>query len=42
MSVYRTIGPLVRSQAATVSKISIGFAFSHVKAYVSKIDLAVK
>ena len=31
-----------RSQTATVSKISIVFAFSHVKAYVSKIDLAVK
>ena len=28
-----------RSQAATVSKISIVFAFSHVKAYVSKTDL---
>ena len=33
---------IFRSQAATVSKISIVFAFSHVKAYVSKIDLAVK
>ena len=31
-----------RSQAATVFKKSIVFTFSHVKAYVSKIDLAVK
>ena len=31
-----------RSQAAPVSKISTVFAFSHVKAYVSKIDIAVK
>ena len=31
-----------KSQAAIVSKISIVFAFPHVKAYVSKIDLAVK
>ena len=33
--------PLFRSQAATVSKISIIFTFSHVSAYISKIDLAV-
>ena len=31
-----------KSQAAIVSKNSIILAFSHVKAYVSKIDLAVK
>ena len=34
--------PLFRSQAAIVFKKSIIFTFSHVKAYVSKIDLAVK
>ena len=33
---------LFRSQAAIVLKKSIVFTFSHVKAYVSKIDLAVK
>ena len=32
----------LKSQAAKVSKISIFFTFSNVKAYVSKIDLAVK
>ena len=31
-----------KSQAAIVSKISIVSVFSHVEAYVSKIDLAVK
>ena len=31
-----------RSHAAIVFKKSIVFTFSHVKAYVSKIDLAVK
>ena len=31
-----------KSQAAMVSKISIVFAFSHVKAYASKIDLAAE
>ena len=31
-----------KSQDATVSKISIVFAFTHVKAYVSKIDPVVK
>ena len=34
--------PLFRSQAAIVFKISIFFTFSHVKAYVFKIDLDVK
>ena len=34
--------PLFKHQAATVFKKSIVFTFSHVKAYVSKIDLAVK
>ena len=33
--------PLFRSQAATVFKKSIVFTFSHVKAYVSKIDLGL-
>ena len=32
---------LFSSQAETVSKISIVFAFSHVKAFVSKIELAI-
>ena len=31
-----------KSHAAVVSKISIVLAISHVKAYVYKIDLAVK
>ena len=31
-----------KSQADIVSKISIVFAFFHVKAYVSKINLAIK
>ena len=34
--------PLFRSQTAIVFKKSIVFTFSHVKAYVSKIDLAEK
>ena len=34
--------PLFRSRAAIVFKKSIVFTFSHVKAYVSKIGLAVK
>ena len=34
--------PIFRSQAAIVFKKSIVFTFSHVKTYVSKIDLAVK
>ena len=33
--------PSFMSQAAIVCKISIVFNFSHVKAYVSKIDLAI-
>ena len=33
---------LFRSQAAIAFKISIIFTFSHVKAYVSKIDLVVE
>ena len=39
-----SLTPLVvfKSQAAIVSKISIVLAFSHVKVYVSKIDLAKK
>ena len=32
----------LKSQAEIVSKIPIVFAFSHVIAYLSKIDLAVK
>ena len=31
-----------KSQAAIVSDISIVFAFSHVNAYFSEIDLAIK
>ena len=31
-----------KSPAAIVSKISIVLAFSHVKVYVSKIDIAIK
>ena len=33
---------IIRSQAAIIFKKSIIFTFSHVKAYVFKIDLAVK
>ena len=33
---------LFKYQAAIVSKISIALAFSHVKAYISKIDLPIK
>ena len=37
-----SFGTIFRSQAAIVFKKPIVFTFSHVKAYVSKIDLAVK
>ena len=37
-----SFGTIFRSQAAIVFKKTIVFTFSHVKAYVSKIDLAVK
>ena len=33
---------IFKSQAAIVYNISIVFAFSHVNAYLSKIDLAIK
>ena len=33
---------IFRSQADIVSKISIAFSFSHVKAFVSKTDIAIK
>ena len=33
--------PTFRSQAATVSKVSIVFTFPHIQTYVSKTDLAV-